>query len=81
MSCTCPDWYIKDCAADTEPFEHINGCALALSEPVFEHSCDCGALPDEHEFEAPGCEYFEHHCETCHARGACTLFSCVENHK
>lgn len=39
--------------------------------------CNCGGLDVEHRRESPGCEYRDHHCDACHAKGKCTTKACV----
>ena len=44
--------------------------------------CECGAVVYEHERgDDPDCEYHEHHCDTCHSRGRCTLDECVSEQR
>lgn len=44
---------------------------------VGKDDCGCFTGPSGHTYaEHPLCEYFEHHCETCHARGLCTREAC-----
>lgn len=35
--------------------------------------CECGTVVGLHEFgRHVDCEYYRHHCDACHERGACT---------
>lgn len=39
-------------------------------------SCGCSLLPGLHPYATSGCEYHNHHCESCHGRGLCTSIAC-----
>lgn len=38
--------------------------------------CGCGSPTGRHKREDPGCEYHDHHCESCHEKGICTTEAC-----
>jgi hypothetical protein len=40
--------------------------------------CGCGSAPGWHlPGTRPDCEYYTHHCESCHAKGICTAAECT----
>ena len=74
---------IRDCVLVTEHArdELAQDAAAAFVEAGSESTkfCSCyfcfgkDRLPGEHHT----CEMYKHHCESCHARGFCTLAECV----
>lgn len=56
-------------------------CAICANDTYCEkcvecNCCNCGTLPLRHPFAVPGCEFHDHHCESCHTAQRCTQAGC-----
>lgn len=52
------------------------GDTTVVIVPPPKDECYCGTVNYVHEFGSPGCEYRDHHCESCHDEVQCTDASC-----
>ena len=44
-----------------------------------EETCLCGTCVTPHALgKHPDCEYFDHHCDSCHEKKLCTKTECKE---
>lgn len=46
----------------------------------YSEKCECGSGARNHKFGGhKSCEYFEHHCDSCHLMHICTLKACNDD--
>ena len=67
---------------DFDPDGILQREAISMTDEEWEEfqksrGCECGSGMRKHDFgKDESCEYFEHHCETCHEKGFCTIPEC-----